>query len=1638
MMKTWKRWLASLCAMAMLLTLLPVQIFAAEGTNLVQNPDFSTADHWTFDKGGVSGGHFYLDTNGKMSQQITIPDDGTYAVSGKMSTDKSGTFGVKMADGKVLKEEVLSSRDTVLVELGTFKLKQGDVIEIYSTCGGEGRWVNGDDICVVNTNVPELPADYSGNLLQNSGFEEGGNGWYFINDKGDGTPQSSGSGVQGNNPHTGKRGYFLGTGSNCGVRQDITAPYTGIYLASAWITTGGAGSVFGIENLTTGEKKEMELPSNSVYTSVYELEAIAATQGDSLRIYSIGGSNWTNGDDFTIQYDFSNVNCNLLSSVELGEGTVSVRLPWAGNYQFSAEISGGEVKVNGSVVENGKAVLESQQLDGMVSIEIPAGCTVENASLTLDVSSIPNNAPSASDLTISGVPHSGQTITGSYSFADTDEGQGGKEGVSTYRWLWADTEDGEFAAIDGETGKNLTLTDEMDGKYIKFEVTPVDGYGKAGAAQTSDAVLAAINYVRNPGLEIQSGYAPAGWTAQEGAKMPNNKGAANGGFRYVELPEGNSKAIAFYTAEISKTAYYTAGAWVNLTTDGGVFGVRSAATGEILGSVELKATEGYAFVSVSGVALEKGTTAEAFVQGAENCGTILADDFQLLRTDGEDMPTFANLHSFKVENAYNMVMDPDQHTISFHVPFGTDTSRLTVSVQVSEGAQITPPFGAVTDFTKPVSFTISNGDQSVTWTATCIVDEEKLSLRSDNATLQEGFNWAVNKMDQFVMTGKSGLINKSESGAGTGPVEYMPSYWAGYYDRTAFYGRDFVHQAVGGQIVGLWNENWNMFHTFADFASESRKWYTGWAFNFDGSIYTLDYYNDNSFVREVPAQFELVEKAYKQYLWSGDRRYIEDETMWKFYTKVMTDFVTLHDTNGNGIAEGTGTGNIFSGSCTYNERGGQPIIEAGDAIGSQYQATLAYAAMLKARGEEEESQKWFDKAAELKRYFNKEWSVMPGDDGTGRYARALSTDGETKYNDFGKENSWFMPMKQITEPGERTDAYLDFIKEEVGDHIGDKPNSPSNIEAWTYLPDTFFPYNRANDAWKYMKYILSVKDNPHERPSQGTNGDYPEISFTTVSQTIEGMMGVEPDAAAHWIATSPRLPDEVGYVEADYISIGEHLFDLRHDGLTKSTLTNRQGADVTWEARFYGEYDYINVDGTPVKAQQKEINGVTVSYVTVPVSANGTVTCQVAKNVSKVTVNGSYAENSGAGEYEAGQTVTIQAGSRSGYDFAGWTAEGVTLKDSSSATTTFVMPENAVSVTATWDKRNSSGGSSSGGSSSGNKTETVTNPDGSTTTTVTKPDGTVTETTKDPDGSTTQVVTKPDGSSSTTVKKKDGSSSTTTVSKNGQVEAEVKLPTSVVEDAANKGETVTLPMPEVPVTSDKQDAPTITVDLPKNTEVKVEIPVDDVTPGTVAVIVKADGTEEVIKTTLTTENGVAVTLSDGDTVKIVDNSKDFNDVAANYWGNQYIDFATSRELFSGTSATTFSPEAVMTRGMIVTVLASYDGADTSAASGEVWYAAGQRWAMENGISDGANMNGNLNREQLALMLWNYAGKPAPSGNLSSFADAHATSDWAAQAMAWAVENGLISGMGDGCLDPQGLATRAQVATIMSQFVALTA
>ena len=161
----------------------------------------------------------------------------------------------------------------------------------------------------------------------------------------------------------------------------------------------------------------------------------------------------------------------------------------------------------------------------------------------------------------------------------------------------------------------------------------------------------------------------------------------------------------------------------------------------------------------------------------------------------------------------------------------------------------------------------------------------------------------------------------------------------------------------------------------------------------------------------------------------------------------------------------------------------------------------------------------------------------------------------------------------------------------------------------------------------------------------------------------------------------------------------------------------------------------------------------------------------------------------------------------------------------------------------------------------------------------------------------------------------------------------------------------------------------------------------------------------------------------------------FVDVSKNNWYFDAVQYVLENGLMNGTSANEFSPNANTTRGMIVTILARLDGVDTSGSS--PWYAAGRTWAMNNGISDGTNMEGKITREQLAAMLYRYAKLKgydvAASADISGYADASSVSIWATDAMRWAVGAGLINGRTATTLAPQGNATRAEVAAILMRF-----
>ena len=336
-------------------------------------------------------------------------------------------------------------------------------------------------------------------------------------------------------------------------------------------------------------------------------------------------------------------------------------------------------------------------------------------------------------------------------------------------------------------------------------------------------------------------------------------------------------------------------------------------------------------------------------------------------------------------------------------------------------------------------------------------------------------------------------------------------------------------------------------------------------------------------------------------------------------------------------------------------------------------------------------------------------------------------------------------------------------------------------------------------------------------------------------------------------------------------------------------------------------------------------------------------------------------------------------------------------------------------------------GGGGGGSSSGStvKTDTVTNPDGSVTKTETKKDGTVVETTTGKDGSVSKTTTNPNGSSVTETKDADGSTGTVKTDKNGQTTAETALSSKAIETAKKNGEPVKAPV-EVKATRDSSTAPTVKIELPRNSgDTKVEIPVSNVKPGTVAVLVHPDGTEEIVKNSLPTEDGIQLTVNGGATVKIVDNSKDFADTR-NHWAKDAIDFVSARGLVNGMSATIYAPNNSTTRAQLWTILARQ--ADADLTGGATWFENAQNWAKEKGISDGTNPNGTINRAQMVTMLWRAAGSPtAQSGTV--FQDV-AVGSYYGDAVDWAVAHGITTGVGGGLFDPNSACTRGQIATFL--------
>ena len=163
----------------------------------------------------------------------------------------------------------------------------------------------------------------------------------------------------------------------------------------------------------------------------------------------------------------------------------------------------------------------------------------------------------------------------------------------------------------------------------------------------------------------------------------------------------------------------------------------------------------------------------------------------------------------------------------------------------------------------------------------------------------------------------------------------------------------------------------------------------------------------------------------------------------------------------------------------------------------------------------------------------------------------------------------------------------------------------------------------------------------------------------------------------------------------------------------------------------------------------------------------------------------------------------------------------------------------------------------------------------------------------------------------------------------------------------------------------------------------------------------------------------------------------FTDVKSGDWFYDAVAYVYANGLMDGTSATTFEPNANMTRAMVWAILARIDGETVTGAD---WASAARTWAMASGVSDGTDPNGPVTREQFATMLYRYAAAKGynvsigESTNILSYADFASISEYAIPAMQWACGSGIVTGVTDSTLVPQGTATRAQCAAMLMRFI----
>ena len=440
----------------------------------------------------------------------------------------------------------------------------------------------------------------------------------------------------------------------------------------------------------------------------------------------------------------------------------------------------------------------------------------------------------------------------------------------------------------------------------------------------------------------------------------------------------------------------------------------------------------------------------------------------------------------------------------------------------------------------------------------------RVVFESSDKRLAAGFAWAKRQALAYVFHGD--------------PVGDW--YEAALPNRNAFCMRDVSHQSGGAQVLGLAPVTANLLRKFARNIADSRDWCTFWEINKWDKPAPVDYTSDSDFWYCLPANFDVLNCCYRQYLATGDRSYLEDPVFLNFYQRTVSDYIKRWDKDGDGIPESYRKyGRRGIGSYTEDLK--LHALVGGDLVTAEFAAFEAYARIQELRGNPSAEAEYQGKADTLRALYNGKWWDAKKD----RFYTSLLPDGSFHERDpVSPFDLWF----GVPEDGLRTWRALDRL-------LG---QTAADVEELSYIPEIAYRYGR--NAAGYAALMLLTDPKLERR-------EYPEISFAVVGAIAAGTMGIRADAARGLVETLPRLTREKDWAEVRHLPALGNQIGVKHLGTWETQFTNESGPPIRWKAAFPGQVDVLLVEGRrSEKFTERGVNGQQKSYVILTVTAGQT------------------------------------------------------------------------------------------------------------------------------------------------------------------------------------------------------------------------------------------------------------------------------------------------------------------------------------------------------------------------------------------------------------------------------------------------